>query len=287
MRRVPRRALLAAAAACALSACGGAAPGADGPLRVVTTSYPLEFVAREVAGDRAAVSNLVPPGAASHGLEPGPQQVGELAGADVVVHLSGMQHGVDEALQQQRPQHLVDAARAADLPGDPHFWLDPLRLASVADDVADELAAVDPAGAADYAGAAQRLRAELEELDGEYAAALAGCAGATLVTAHEAFAYLADRHGLEQVGISGLDPHVEPPPSRVRDVVDVVRERGVRTIFFEATANPAVAETLAADLGVTTAVLHPVERVQRGQDYPTLMRENLRALRTGLDCTGG
>ena len=114
--------------------------------------------------------------------------------------------------------------------------------------------------------------------------ALEPCRGATLVTSHEAFGYLAERYGLRQLGIAGIDPHVEPSPARVRDVVDVVRGRGVRTVFFEAATNPAVAETLAADLGTSTAVLHPVERVEPGQDHPGLMRENLQALRAGLAC---
>ena len=291
MSAVPRlrRAVLALALVTALPGCsaGGQAQardaGADG-LEVVTSSYPLEFVAAAVAGDRARVSNLTPPGADSHGLELSPQQVGRLGEADVVVHLSGLQPAVDEALDQQAPERVVDAAALADLDGDPHFWLDPRRLARLGHDVADELADLDPAGADGYATAAERLETDLSALDAEYRTALAGCRGAVLVTSHEAFGYLAAEHGLEQVGIAGIDPHVEPSPARVREAVDVVEDRGVRTVFFEASTSPAVAETFAADLGVGTAVLHPIERVTPGQDYLGLMRDNLEALRTGLAC---
>jgi len=276
-------ALLAASAVLVACADGPAAEDAAGPT-VLTSSYPLEFVAREVAGDRAQVSNLTPPGADSHGLELSPQQVGSLGEADLVVHLSGLQPAVDAALDQQAPGHVVDAAPLADLRGDPHIWLDPRRMAELGHDVAAALTQVDPSGAAEYEAAAGRLEDSLTALDAEYAQALEPCRGATLVTSHEAFGYLAERYGLRQVGIAGIDPHVEPSPARVRDVVDVVRGRGVRTVFFEATTSPAVAETLAADLGTATAVLHPVERVAPGQDYPGLMRENLAALRAGLTC---
>ncbi|WP_432570980.1 metal ABC transporter substrate-binding protein [Kineococcus sp. SYSU DK005] len=286
--RAPSRLLATAAAVLAAAACGstGAAgdDGAGGDLRVTVSSYPLQYVAERVTAGRAEVDNLVPPGADSHALELSAQQVGRLGEADLVVHLSGLQPAVDEALEAQPPAHLVDAAALADLHGDPHFWLDPTRMARLAEQVAGAASEVDPEGEQQYAANAERLARELTELDREYATALAPCADATLVTAHEAFGYLAQRYHLQQVGINGIDPHVEPSPARLRDVVDTVRGRDVRTVFFEATTSAAVAETLAQDTGVRTSVLHPVERVTREQDYPGLMRENLTALTEGLNC---
>lgn len=261
----------------------GATTGEDG-LSVVTSSHPLEYVAAAVAGDRAEVDNLIAPGADSHDAEISTRQLADVVAADVVVHLSGLQPAVDAALESRPPEHLVDAVAYADDEDDPHFWLDPTRLAALGHDVAAELSEVDPGGAADYEAGARALDAELGRLDADYTAALAGCRDAALVTSHEAFGYLADRYGLRQIGIAGIDPTVEPSPARIRDVLEVARDNGVRTIFFEATANPAVAEKLASELGVTTAVLHPVERVDAGDDYLGLMRENLAALQAGLTC---
>lgn len=282
-----RSALLGAGAALALLAgCGSPAAGGpdDGRLDVVTSSHPLEHVASVVAGDRAAVANLVAPGADSHDAEISTRQLADVTGADVVVHLSGLQPAVDAALSSRPPAHLVDAARYADDEDDPHFWLDPLRMADLGDDVAAELTEVDPAGRDAYRAGAAALRQQMTDLDADYAAALAPCRGAALVTSHEAFGYLADRYGLRQIGIAGIDPSVEPSPARVRDVLAVARENSVRTVYFEATANPAVAEKLAGELGVRTSVLHPVERVDDGEDYLSLMRQNLTALRDGLTC---
>ncbi|SFO23860.1 zinc transport system substrate-binding protein [Geodermatophilus obscurus] len=288
MSRPPVRAVaLAGAAVCGLTACSGAHAGERDGLTVAVTSYPLEYVTEQVGGEHVTVQNLTPRGGDSHGLEPTPRVVLALAEADVVVHLSGgMQPGVDDALAQQPTEHLVDAADLADRPPDPHFWLDPVRLAELGDRVADGLAGADPAHAEEYAQAADRLGESLQALDAEYAAALAPCRGATLVAAHEAFGYLADRYGLRQVGVTGLDPDVEPSPARLRRAAEAVRDSGARTVFFEAAAGPAVARTLADDLGVTADVLHPIERVEGDESYPELVRDNLTALERGLVCHG-
>ncbi|SDF50611.1 zinc transport system substrate-binding protein [Blastococcus aurantiacus] len=270
-----------------LTACGGEPAGDGGRPEVLVTSYPLEYVAEQVGGEHVMVANLTPRGGDTHGLEPAPRDVAALGEADLVVHLSGgMQPAVDDALAQQAPEHLVDAAGLADQGPDPHFWLDPLRLAELGHQVAGELAEVDPDHAGDYAAAADRLEESLAAIDRDYAEGLAPCRGATLLAAHEAFGYLADRYGLRQVGVAGLDPHVEPPPSRLRRVAEAVESSGARTIFFEAAAGSSVAEVLAGDLGLTTDVLHPIERVADDESYPELMAANLAALQRGLVCAG-
>jgi zinc transport system substrate-binding protein len=302
-RAVPvlRRWTAACCALLATAACSGD-PGADaaaGRVEVVASSYPLQYVAERVGQGHVMVEGLVPPGGDSHQVELTPRQLGRLGEVDLVVHLSGLQPSTDAALEQHGPGHVVDAADVADLgagpgrpPGtrgtevpDPHFWLDPSRLAAVARAVAEELAAVDPEHARDHAAAADALAVDLAELDAAYREGLAGCRGRTLVTSHEAFGYLAERYGLVQVGITGLDPAVEPSPARLRDVVEVVEGRDVRTVFFEVSSGPALTEALADDLGLRTGVLDPVERAPApGEDYLSTMRANLRALQEGLDC---
>ncbi|MFC8923732.1 metal ABC transporter substrate-binding protein [Cellulosimicrobium sp. NPDC057127] len=293
--------LLALVATAACSA--GTDPGdADDTVDVLASFYPLEYVARQVGGEHVSVSNLTPPAAEPHDLELSPAQVREVGDADVVVHLSGMTPATDDAIASRQPEHVVDTAEAAGLESgpngsgaptsgsgalDPHFWLDPTRLATVGHQVADELAEVDPDHADDYAANADALEAELETLDQEYADGLAACAGATLVVSHEAFGYLAERYDLVQVGISGIDPEAEPSPARLREVRAVVEDRGVETLFFEVLVSPKVTQTLADDLGVATAMLDPIEgRTDEGADYLDVMRANLDALRTGLACDG-
>ncbi|MHA7134170.1 metal ABC transporter substrate-binding protein [Oerskovia turbata] len=168
---------------------------------------------------------------------------------------------------------------------DPHFWLDPTRLVPVAEQVTAELSAADPEGADEYEANLAALTADLTALDGEFETGLASCASPYLVTSHEAFGYLAERYGLEQVGITGIDPEAEPSPARLREVAAIIRDHGVSTIFFETLTSPKVTKTLAQDVGVQAAVLDPLEGLSdSGTDYLGVMRTNLEALRTGLTC---
>lgn len=302
--RTTRTTAVAACLTLGLAACAPAAD--DGRHDVVAAFYPLQYVAERVGGAHVAVTSLTPPGGESHDLELSPSAVAGLGDADLVVYLSGFQAATDAAVASTAPAHAVDAAQAAALevapdgvaPGtsgtfgtsslDPHFWLDPTRLADVGHQVADALAEVDPEHAAEFAGAADDLAADLDALDGELAAGLAACRGATLVASHEAFGYLAQRYGLHQVGLSGIDPEVEPSPARLRDVAATVRAEGVRTLYFEVLTSPKVTQTLAEDLGVGTAVLDPLEGRTEGddRDYLDIMRDNLDALASGLVCAG-
>ena len=306
----------ASAAALALAGCGAddgsaGSTGADG-LTVVAGFYPLEWAAQRVGGDRVDVSSLTPPGAEAHDLELAPRDVAAVADADLLVYLDGFQPALDEAAQNEAADTAWDAGRAADLVPtaeedahegetaeeheehahedgavDPHFWLDPVRLASVGDALADRLTEADPDGAATYEQNAAALRADLEALDAEMQAGLAGCAVDTLVTGHDAFGYLGDRYGLEVVGISGLSPSAEPSPAAQAEIAELVRERGITTVYTETLVDPAVAETVATEAGVRTAVLDPIEGLtdeSAGSDYLEVMRANLAVLREGQSC---
>lgn len=313
MRRARAAAPLALAAGLLLAGCADPASDAtaDERISVRASFYPLLWVTEQVAGPRADVSNLTPPGAEPHDLELGPRQVAAVGEADLVVYLEGFQPAVDEAVAQEAGDAGLDVSRAARLieaPGtegaveedadnhadeddhggpDPHFWLDPTRLADVAEAVAARLAEIDPAGARGYAERAEAVRAELAELDAQLREGLAGCAGTDLVTSHTAFGYLADRYGMRQVGITGLTPEAEPSPRDLAGVAAFVRERGVRTIYYETLVAPDVAETVARETGADTAVLDPIEGLtddSPGTDYRSVMLANMATLQEGQPC---
>lgn len=298
---MPLRSILAGTATvllCAtLAGCGGAGVAGDG-VSVVASFYPLQYVAEQVGGDRVAVTPLTAPGVEPHDLELTPKQVGRLGNATVVVYEKGLQPAVDDAVEQNTSGTALDVSAAARLEDtgahgqhedavDPHFWLDPARLADVAGAVAERLVAADPDGADGYRQRAADLRAQLTALDRELRIGLTVCARRSFVTSHEAFGYLAKRYGLRMVGVAGLTPDTEPSPARIKEVRDIVRRERVTTIFSEELASPKVAQSIARDLGVRTAVLSPVEGLAdagSADDYPSLMRANLRALRAANGC---
>ncbi|CAN5173430.1 zinc ABC transporter substrate-binding protein [soil metagenome] len=291
--RAARLALPVAAAVLVLGACSPGNAG-DGRPSVLASFYPLQLVAQQVGGDRVDVTSLTPPGAEPHDLELSPAQVVQVGNADLVVYLSHFQPAVDDAVVAAPPAHVVDAATLTTLMPlagesgtlDPHFWLDPSRMPAIARAVADQLSIVDPAGAATYAANATALAARFDALDAEYASGLATCADQAFVTSHAAFGYLAARYHLEQVAISGLDPEADPSPERLAQIGQIVKDRGIRTIFFETLVSPKVAETLAADLGVQARVLDPLEGVSDpSQDYFSIAEANLSALKMALSCS--
>ena len=172
-----------------------------------------------------------------------------------------------------------------DMSADPHFWLDPTRMAKAATLVGDKLAEADSAHADTYKANAKALAEELTTLGDTLVTKTSTCKVKTFVTAHTAFGYLADRTGLTQVGISGLDPDSSPSPARLAEISQIAKEQGVTTIFTEALIDPKVAQTLADDLGITTAVLDPIEsQTDASKDYAATMNSNIDALTKALDC---
>ncbi len=295
-----------AAVAALLAGCGtgDSESSGSGTLQVAASFYPLEWATEQVGGEHVDVTSLTPPGAEPHDLELTPKQVAGLGEASLVVYASGFQPAVDDAVASVAADAGFDVASSAELTiaatgeeehgdehdtaaMDPHFWLDPVRFEKVVTAIGDRLAAVDPANAADYAAGAERLVGELETLDEEFAAGLADCEQTTLVTSHTAFAYLAQRYGLDQVGISGVNPDVEPDAATLRRISELVEAEGVTTIYTETLASPALAETVARETGATTAVLDPVAGLtdeSAGTDYLEVMRSNLATLETGQVC---
>lgn len=325
MKTRSRMLVVPAVAALTLAACGGSDSGASSGPTVVASFYPLAFVAEQVAGDHAQVENLTQPGAESHDLELTGQQVGEVSDADLILFLHGFQPSVDAAVEQNAQERALEVSELVelipdqegaehaeeehaeeageehaeepaeeheehdhgDLEGDPHIWLDPANMQAIATAVADRLAEVDPDNAEAYQANADTLSSELDTLDQEFETGLAQCERTVFVTSHQAFGYLADRYGLEQVGIAGMEPDAEPSPERLAEVHQVVQDEGVTTIFYERLVSPKVAETLATDLGVQTAVLDPIEGLTddtSDEDYLTLMRANLAALQEANGC---
>nr|BFF23987.1 zinc ABC transporter substrate-binding protein [Glycomyces mayteni] len=311
------------AAAGTLAACGGEGGSDDGTTSVVAAFYPLAYATEQVGGDDVAVTNLTPAGQEPHDLELAPSDIAAIEEADYVVYLKGFIPELDAAIEQYASDKALDVSTAVDTIGydatqalaeddhdhaededhaeeegedhdheglegtDPHVWLDPTRFAQIGTAVADGLAGIDEANAADYTAAAEQFTADLADLDAEFTDGLAARTSDAIVTSHAAFGYLADRYGLTQVAISGLSPDQEPDSQRMADVAHYVEENGVTTIFFETLVSPDIADTLAAESGATTAVLNPLEgltddQADAGDDYFTVMRENLAALQTAL-----
>jgi zinc transport system substrate-binding protein len=287
-----------------LAACSQSSGGAasEGKVAVVASFYPIYEAAQRIGRDRVQATNLTPAGAEPHDLELTPKQVDQILDAEVVLYMGGgFQPAVEETVQERSNGVTVDLLAALSshlrkiegeesLPGgtDPHMWLDPVLMASIADEVGAALTRADPAGATEYQRDAEAYGAEIEALNQEFKDGLQDCARHVIVTAHAAFGYLAARYGLTQEAIA-VSPEAEPDPKRLAELADLVRREGVTTIFTEELVSPRIAETLAREAGVKTAVLNPLEgltpeELTRGESYVSVMRQNLSTLRVALGC---
>ena len=313
------RAVVTAVAALGLSITAGCSVGtpstSSGPagatqLKVTAAFYPFEYVAQQVGKDLVTITDLTQPGAEPHDLELSPKQVAGIGESDLLIYQKGFQAAVDSALQTVSPKQAVDTASFLTLQPaqheddhadeghaddghdhgalDPHTWLDPNNMVTITEHVRDALAEAKPDAKATFAANADALIAQLKQLDTDFKAGLSSCQRKVFITSHEAFGYLAHRYGLEQVGISGIEPDTEPTAARIAEVQKVAKANGVTTIFFETLASPAVAKSIAGDLKLTTDVLDPLEGLtpeSRGSDYIEVMKSNLTSLQKANGCS--
>jgi len=298
-----------------VASCGSDEPAksSDAAITVVAAFYPLEEAARGVGGDLVTVTDLTPPGQGPHDLELQPAQMGIFETADVAIYIGrGFQPQVEAAIANS-PDSLtrldlldrvgllgVDdqlAGTSGEVDGevldgdvDPHVWLDPSRMVIMVDAITATFVAVDPDNAAAYRDNAERYLTDLRGLDGEYRVALAECRSRVIVTSHRAFGYLADTYDLRQIPIAGISPDVEPDARTLEAIATEARAEGVTTIFLESIAPPALAETVAREIGAELDLLDPIEgltqdQLDAGDTYASIMRGNLQRLVAGLGCT--
>lgn len=295
----------------AVSACSSS-NAADGgkngdKLKVVASFYPMQYLAEQIGGSHVSVSTLTEPGVEPHDLELKPRQTAELNAAGFILYLKGLQPAVDKAIAQSEAKNKVDAATLTTLehhgtevghsheePGheaegeagaDPHIWLDPVKYSEVAKAVGNSMGKADPDHAADYKKNADALVKTLDGLNAKFQQGLKTTATKTFITTHSAFGYLAERYGLTQEGIAGLDPESEPSPARIKELQDIAKKDKVGTVFFETLASDKTAKTLAQDGGLKTDVLDPLEGItdkSKGDNYIEVMESNLAALQKAL-----
>ncbi|WDV51550.1 zinc ABC transporter substrate-binding protein [Streptomyces coeruleorubidus] len=306
----------------ALSACSSdsAATGNTDKFDVVASFYPMAFLAEQIGGDHANVTSLTEPGQEPHDLEISTKQRAQLEEADAALYLKGLQPAVDEAVSQTGIKTKIDAATLTTLEDhgtgghshegeeghaeekghaeeekghaeeeeharDPHVWLDPVKYAEVAEGVGKAFEKADPDHAADYKKNTEALVKKLNGLNGEFESGLKNTKTKVFFTNHAAFGYLAERYGLTQEAISGLDPESEPSAARVKELQQEAKADGVTTVFYETLVSDKTAKTLARDAKLRTDVLDPLEGItdkSRGDDYFQVMEANLKALQAAL-----
>ncbi|WP_305532436.1 metal ABC transporter solute-binding protein, Zn/Mn family [Sulfuricurvum sp.] len=278
---------------------------------VSVSTFSLYEVATAVAGDAMDVRSIVPLGSDAHMFSPNPTQVAEISSGTFFIFNGAGFETWAESLKNTLPKttQIVDMSQHVAMQKseeeheerhddheehqhgayDPHYWLDIDNMIKMTQTLDGEFSKRLPSKAEIFHGNAATYIGELQKLKAEYAKGLAECKNRTLVSNHDAFGYLAYSNKLENVSVIGLSSDEQPSAKNIADIITVVKEHGVKTIFFEEMINDNVSQTIARETGAKAVPLQPLENISQDelkshQTYLTIMRENLKKLREAMEC---
>lgn len=272
---------------------------------VVTSFYPLYDFARQVGGDKVVVQNLTPAGAEPHDYEPAPAAMANAQDADMFIYNgNAMESWAEKFLADYNGISVVAAknidahheegtpqeAATGSHDHDPHFWLDPVLAQEVVTAIRDGFIKADPANTSYYTNNAAAYNRQLAALDQAYRQTLSACQLDTVVASHAAFGYVAERYGFTVEATAGINSEDEPSPARLAEISGIIRQKGLKYIFFERLVSPRLAATIAQETGAQTLVFDPLEGLtdesqNQGHNYLSIQRENVKALGTALACS--
>lgn len=273
----------------------------DNRISVVTSFYPIYFLASQLGGDLVNVANLTPAGTEPHDYELTAQDIVKIKKSELVfLNGGGLEVWGDDiakSFKLGKPEIVIlgDALINQEINSesgtkkDPHIWLSPTFAIKMAEKIATELSRIDPQNKSYYESNLSILKTKLINLDSAYEVGLKNCKRKDFITAHSAFGYLAQTYKLKQVSIAGLSPEEEPSSQQLAEVAKFARENEIRYIFFESLTSPKLSETIAKEVGAQTLVLNPIEglsqtEINRGKNYLTEMEKNLENLKIALEC---
>jgi zinc transport system substrate-binding protein len=270
-------------------------------LNVIASFYPMYDFARNVGGDRIDARTLIPVGVEPHDYEPAPSDIMALNEAQMLILngviedswapklIASLDNRNLQVVDTSKGLHLV-ASQDADLPGnDPHIWIDPVYAEKQVAAIRDAFIQADPAGKDYYEGNAAAYIQKLESLDAQFRTTMAGCRKKDMLITHATLAYFCKEYGCNQVPIEGVNAEGEPTPAVVAAIIEQAKEKNITVVFVEKLFNPNIAQSIANDIRGHAVVFDTVhgltaDEQRRGEDYLTLMEENVRTIRDNMDC---
>lgn len=254
---------------------------AQAEVRVLTSIKPLQLIAAAVQDGIAVPEVLLPPGASPHNYALRPSDVRKVQTVELLYWIGP---DMESFLPRVLNGRTLPSLAVQDLPGlklrhfaednhshaeeadehdhdhrpgslDAHLWLSPVNARVIADRMAADLSAADPANAARYQSNAKAFDARLDALDARLKARLAPISGKPYFVFHEAFDYFEEAYGLKHAGVFSVAAEVQPGAQHVATMRKRLQEVGKTCVFSEPPLRPRLAETLVAGLPVKLAEL--------------------------------
>ncbi len=280
-------------------------------LKVVASLFPLYDFVRNVGKEKVDVELLLPPGVEPHSFEPKPADILHLNHADIFIYTNKyMEPWVEGVIKgmDSRKMLILNSSRGVlfteerDNEGhhtkeeqghagmDPHIWLDFGNAILMVDTIRDGLIQKDPANQEYYQKNADQYKTVLQGLDTKFRQGLSSCKKRVFINGgHFAFGYLAGRYGLTYISAYGFSPDAEPTPGQLVKISRMLRQQGLKYLFYEELLTPRVAEMLALETGAQLLFLHGAHNISREEfarevSFVELMEKNLENLETGMQC---
>ena len=262
----------------------------NGKLTISVTIYPSYDIVKNIAGDRVNLFQIIPFGQEPHSFEPTPKDIIRISNSQLFIytglHIDEWARDLgDIAKKGDKFIKLSEVSKIVD--NDPHFWLDINNLKKMAAKIAENIIRLDPKNSSFYQTNLDKYLKSLEKLDLDFKNGLKNCKLDSIIVNHNAFQYLGRSYGFKSFSVMGLSPDDKPSAKSLANIVDVVNEQNVSTIFFEELASSNVIDTIANETGVKTSSLSPIGNVSPIKvdvGYVNMMYENLEKLEEALIC---
>jgi zinc transport system substrate-binding protein len=254
-----------------LLSCARNSPDAD--IRIITVSIaPYSYFVREIAGSDFKVNIMVPPGSNPHIYEPYPQQISRLRKS--VAYISNGYLGfemtwldrfyeMNKTMKRASLGEKIDPINSTDKHegghsegADPHYWVSPACAIIMAFEVRDLLCQLNPNNTEKYRLKCDTLITKIKETDAKAKSLFAGFTGESFMIYHPNLAYLARDYGLNEIAVEFEGK--EPPPSRLKELIDVAASKNIKTIFVQREYDSKNAREIAREIGGHVAVIDPL-----------------------------
>lgn len=290
-------------------------------LTIVATLFPQYDFAREIAGDKAEILLLLPPGMESHSFEPTPGDIITIHNSDVFLYTgdemepwaSGIAHNIEETVvvadlskgielckdehdhSHEEVKEDSDHAHEEEPDGhnheyNPHIWTSPVLAMTMVENIIDALVKADPNNAAYYEANGAAYLEKLHELDHHFREIVEHADFDTIYMGSKfSLLYFMEEYGLHYIAAyDSCEEEAEPSIKRVVSMIKSMREAGITSVYYQELIEPYIAETIAEATGGETYLFHSCHNVSRddleaGVTYISLMEQNALNLEKGLN----
>ena len=315
MKSITRITALLTAAATALCLCSCASQNeADNKdsqkLKIISTVFPPYDLARQIAGDNADISILLPPGSESHTYEPTAKEIIEIQNCDIFLYIGGENEQWAEKIISSNKSDSVKTVKLIDCvktleeaelheeeheeehshETDEHIWTSPKNEQLMLTAVYDAICEADPENKAVYTKNKDSYNGQLSELDKAYKEAVGNAKNKTIIMADKfPFRYLAEEYGLDfYAAFSSCSDESEPSAATMTSLISKIKELKIPVVYYLEFSSTKVADTLCSETGASSLMLHSCHNVSKedldkGVTYVDLMKQNLENLKTALN----